>query len=156
MTMTLRILHWLCRIILAGIFIYSGYIKAQETLQFAVAIMGYKVVPESLVFPIAKYFPWFEIALGLLLLIGWKIRYVSVGATGLLLFFMVLLASTLFRGIETNCGCFGFGERISYKTIARDSLMLIPALFLVVETRLRLRPKDTVLTSDHQVPSTEN
>ncbi len=153
MTMTLRILHWLCRCILAGIFIYSGYLKAHETLQFAVAIMGYKVVPERLVFPIAQYFPWFEIALGLLLLSGWKIRYVSVGAAGLLLFFMVLLASTLFRGIETNCGCFGFGERISYKTIARDSLMLIPALFLVVEPRLRARSRRAVLPSTDPTPS---
>ena len=51
MKMTIKILHWLCRLILAGVFIYSGYVKAQETLQFAVAISGYKMVPESLIYP---------------------------------------------------------------------------------------------------------
>jgi uncharacterized membrane protein YphA (DoxX/SURF4 family) len=142
MTMTLRILHWLSRCILAAIFLYSGYVKVQAPLQFASAISGYKLFPENFVFPIATYFPWVEIALGLLLLSGWKIRYVSLAATGLLLFFTAMLTITYFRGIEANCGCFSFNDRISLKTIARDSLFLIPALFLVVETRLRKRPKD--------------
>lgn len=153
--MTLRVLHWLSRCILAGVFIYSGYLKAQATLQFAVAITGYKLVPERLVLPVATYFPWLEIVLGLVLLSGWKIRYVSVGTAGLLLFFMVLLTITYFRGIETNCGCFGFGEPISLKTIARDSLFLIPALFLVFETRFRMRSKGTPLASSIPTPSAE-
>ncbi len=137
MTLTLRVLHWLCRLILAGVFIYSGYVKANETLQFAVAISGYQLVPERFVLPIATYFPWMEIALGLLILSGWKIRWSSAAASGLLLFFIVLLSVTLLRGIETNCGCFGFSDRISWKTIVRDGSFIIPALFLVIEPRFR-------------------
>jgi uncharacterized membrane protein YphA (DoxX/SURF4 family) len=139
MTITLRILHWLCRLGLAGIFIYSGYIKLQEPLQFAVAISGYKLVPENLIFPLATYLPWLELALGFGILIGWKIRYFSTSAAILLLFFIVVLAITIGRGIEANCGCFSLDERISPKTIARDSLILIPALYLVIEPRIRKR-----------------
>jgi uncharacterized membrane protein YphA (DoxX/SURF4 family) len=139
MTITLRVLHWLCRLILAGIFLYSGYVKIQEPLQFAVAIACYKLVPESFIFPLATYLPWLEIALGLGILIGWKIRYFSLAAAALLLFFIVVLAITIGRGIEANCGCFSLDERISPKTIARDSLILIPALYLMAEPRLRRR-----------------
>ena len=139
MTITLRILHWVCRLALAGIFIYSGYVKLQEPLQFAVAIAGYKLVPENLIFPLATYLPWLEVALGLGILVGWKIRYFSLGAVALLLFFIVILAITVSRGIEANCGCFSMDERISPKTIARDSLILIPAFYLAVEHRLRKR-----------------
>jgi uncharacterized membrane protein YphA (DoxX/SURF4 family) len=139
MTMILNALHWLSRCVLAGVFIYSGYVKAQATLQFAVAITGYKLVPESLILPLATYLPWIEIALGVFLLIGWKIRYFSLATAGLLLFFIVILLITYYRGIEANCGCFGFGDRISLKTIARDGLFLIPAVFLVVERRIRAR-----------------
>jgi len=153
MTGTLRIFHWLSRCILAGVFIYSGYVKTQATLQFAVAITGYKLVPQGLILPVAAYFPWIEIALGLVLLSGWKIRIFSVGAAGLLVFFMVLLASTLVRGLETDCGCFGFGERISPKTIARDSLFLLPALYLVVETRLAKRAKGGVADPADSAPA---
>jgi uncharacterized membrane protein YphA (DoxX/SURF4 family) len=137
--MTLKIIHWLCRLILAGVFIYSGYIKLQEPLQFAVAISGYKMVPENLIFPMAKYLPWVEVILGLAILIGWKIRYFSAATAALLLFFIVILVITISRGIEANCGCFGLDERISPLTILRDSLFLIPALYLTFESRLTKR-----------------
>jgi len=137
--MTHRILHWISRLILSGIFIYSGYVKLQAPLQFAGAIAGYQLVPERFIFPLATYLPWFEIALGILLLSGWKLRYVSASASGLLLMFTVVLAVTYFRGIEAECGCFGFGDRISLFTIARDSVFLIPALFLTFESRVRTR-----------------
>jgi uncharacterized membrane protein YphA (DoxX/SURF4 family) len=140
--MTLRILHWASRIILAVIFLYTGYIKIQDPLQFAVAISGYQLVPENLVMTIAQWFPWLEIALGVFLIIGWKIRYVAGASATLLLFFTVILSITYFRGIEANCGCFSFNDRISPKTIARDSIILIPALFLLFEPGRRLRQSE--------------
>lgn len=152
MITTLRILHWLCRLFLGGVFIYSGYVKVGATLQFAVAIMGYRLVPEKLVLPLATYLPWIEIVLGLLILSGLKIRYVSMGTAGLLLFFIAVLAITYFRGIKANCGCFGFGDRITPLTIARDCLFLIPAIFLAVEDWLLVRLKGPLLnTSDPAV-----
>jgi putative oxidoreductase len=153
--MTLRVIHWLSRCILGVVFIYSGYVKAQATLQFAVALTGYKLIPERLIWPIATYFPWVEIVLGIVLLTGWKIRYVSAGTTLLLLFFMAILTSTLFRGIETDCGCFGFGDPISALTIARDSMFLIPALYLVFEPRFRMRSRNTMLESSSVAQNVE-
>ena len=141
MTMIRNSLHWLARMLLAVVFIYTGYIKVKAPLQFAVAITGYQLVPENLIWPIANYFPWIEIALGLALIIGWKIRYFSLGAVGLLLFFTVLLLITYFRGFVANCGCFSFDDPISLKTIFRDALLLVPAVFLAVETHLRSRDK---------------
>ena len=132
-------LHWLCRLVLAGVFIYSGYIKVQNTLQFAVAITGYQLVPENLVYPMAQYLPWIEIALGAAILIGWKIRFFSSAAAALLVFFMVILTITYLRGIEANCGCFSMDDPISPLTILRDSIFLIPALYLVFENRIRER-----------------
>ncbi len=135
----LLVVHWICRLVLGGIFIYSGYIKIQSPLQFSAAIAGYKLVPDSLVLPLATYFPWLEVALGILLLTGWKIRYVASGAAVLLLGFTTLLTITYLRGIEADCGCFGFGDRISPRTIVRDTLILVPAIFLIFEGRLNRR-----------------
>lgn len=137
MSVAFRILHWACRIVLAGIFIYSGYIKLQSPLQFASAIAGYKLVPDTLILSLATYLPWVEIALGVLLLTGWKIQYVSIGASALLLAFIGILTVTYLRGIDADCGCFGFGDKISPRTIARDVLILLPAVFLAVEPLLR-------------------
>ncbi len=137
MKVYLRILHWVCRLILAVVFLVSGYIKLQSPLEFASAIAGYKLVPDSFIFPLATYLPWLEMGLGVLLLIGWKIRYVAVGAAALLLFFTVILTVTYLRGIEADCGCFGFGHKISPLTIARDMLILLPAVLLIFESRLK-------------------
>lgn len=137
--MILKSLHWLTRILLAVVFLYTGYIKIQAPLQFAAAVTGYQLVPERLIWPIATYFPWVEIILGIGLLIGWKIRYFSLGAVGILLFFTTILLITYFRGIQANCGCFSFDDPISLKTIFRDSLLLVPAVFLAVETNIRAR-----------------
>ncbi len=139
MNRTLIVLHWLSRYVLGFVFIYSGYVKTQATLQFAAAITGYQIVPENLIYPTAQILPWLEIALGVVILSGLEIRWSSVVAAGLMLFFIVLLSITLFRGIETNCGCFGFGDRITWKTIVRDGSFLIPALLLVIESRLPKR-----------------
>ena len=135
MTTKFRIIHWVCRFILAGVFISSGILKLKDgTLQFAAAITGYQVVPEQYIYPIAQYFPWVEIALGLIILSGIKIRWSSIAAAGLMLFFIVLLSTTLYRGIETNCGCFGSGDRITWKTVLRDGSFLVPAMYLVIES----------------------
>jgi uncharacterized membrane protein YphA (DoxX/SURF4 family) len=137
-----HVLHWLSRCILAGIFIYTGYVKSDlahfdsfptRTLKFSVAIAKYKVTPEKLDWPIATYLPIFEIALGLWILSGWKIKRSAMTGAALLLFFIVLLTITYARGIEADCGCgFGEDEPISPQAIARDSLMLIPALYLLI------------------------
>jgi putative oxidoreductase len=139
------ILHWLCRCILGGIFIYTGYIKIGHSLEFTGVINGYKLFPAQYHFYIAEYFPCFEITLGILLLIGFrrKIRYIAAIAVALLLFFIVILIITNARGIEANCGCFSLDDRISPKTIARDSLILIPALYLLLAgPLLRRRQKN--------------
>ncbi|MGA2262202.1 MAG: MauE/DoxX family redox-associated membrane protein [Acidobacteriota bacterium] len=135
--MAFRILHWVSRVILAGIFFYSGYVKLQSPLQFAADLTAYQLFPESLIFPIITYLPWVEITLGALLLVGWQMRYFAACTVGLLSMFMVILAVTYFRGIQADCGCFGPGDRISPLTIARDASFLVPAIFLAAETRIR-------------------
>ncbi len=70
MNAALRVLHWACRLFLAGLFIYTGYIKVQSPLQFSAAISGYRLVPDAMVLPLATYLPWLEIVLGALLLTG--------------------------------------------------------------------------------------
>ncbi len=152
----MRILHWASRLFLAALFLYSGYAKLQPilslnlvstvssyNLQFAATISSYKLVPDSWVVPMAQYLPWFEIVLGIMLLIGWQLRYVALATLALLAFFTVVLTITWFRGIDADCGCFGAGGGpITPLTIARDSLFLLPAVYLALDFRgRRLRSK---------------
>ena len=94
--MIFRILHWICRLGLAGIFLYTGYIKLESPLQFAAILYGYKLFPTSLIMPLTRYFPWIEIALAVLLLVGWRMRYVALAACGLIVAFISVLDHHLF------------------------------------------------------------
>src|SRR5262245_43941654 len=81
------------RLLLAGIFIYAGYVKLRDPWQLSAAsIASYELVPMWMGEIIAKWFPWFEIALGAGLLIGWRLLPPASVLTALvLIFFNVML-----------------------------------------------------------------
>lgn len=140
-----RILHWACRLFLGGIFIYAGYTKMENPLQFAAAVEAYQLLTPHLVIGIVKILPWFEIILGAALAVGFAIRYTAAVAGGFLAFFVGVMFVTYLRGIEADCGCFGVGERISPFTLARDALFILPALFLIIQPRLERRSKSRII-----------
>jgi hypothetical protein len=81
---------------------------------------------------IAKTFPWVEIAMGAGLLIGWRLLTPSALLTALvLLFFNVMLWRAFIQGKEIDCGCFGPGEALTWKTLVRDGAMLLGAAVVV-------------------------
>lgn len=118
------------RLALAGIFIYAGYVKLRDPWQlFAASIASYELVPMWMGEIIAKSFPWVEIAMGAGLLIGWRLLTPSAILTALvLLFFNVMLWRAFVQGKEIDCGCFGPGEALTWKTLVRDGAMLAGAL----------------------------
>lgn len=133
--MPARVLAWACRLILGALFLYAGFTKVyppSHVFQFEMAVSAYKLLPVGAVIVVARGLPWLEMVLGALLLSGWKQRYVATLAALLLGGFLAAMGVTYARGIEANCGCFGFGEAISPLTLARDSILLLMAFYLAL------------------------
>ena len=128
--MALRLLGWVCRLVLGGLFVFAGYTKLRNPLLFEMAVDTYRLLPPAGVITVARGLPWLEVLLGILLLGGWKISYMSSFTALLLGGFLLTMGITYHRGIEANCGCFGFGERISPLTLGRDSVLFAMAVFL--------------------------
>jgi putative oxidoreductase len=124
------------RLILGAVFIYAAYTKLRQSwLLFALSIDSYQLLPEWAVFALARTLPWLELVLGVLLIAGVALRFLSVVATAILgLFFTVMLVS-YFRGAGIDCGCFGVGEALSVKTLLRDGVLLAAAISLVILSR---------------------
>ena len=81
----LKIAVIVLRVVLGGIFIYSGYVKLAEPWQlFAAGIADYEVVPIWAAKFLAHTLPWFEVLIGLLLIAGRWFRCSTV-STSLLL-----------------------------------------------------------------------
>lgn len=97
------------RLIVGGIFIYAGYLKAVSPAEeFAYAIEGYKIVPARLALWMALTLPWLELYLGLMLAAGLFTRFCAAGLGALLFGFEVLLAQAWLRHLPIlSCGCFG-------------------------------------------------
>src|SRR5215475_14033856 len=128
----LPIVVFILRIVLAGIFLYAGYVKLRDPWQlFAASIASYEIIPMWMGEIVAKAFPWIEIAIGIALLIGRRLLPSAAVATALLLvFFNVMLWRAFLQGKEIDCGCFGPGEALTWKTLVRDGSMLAGALLV--------------------------
>lgn len=132
----------LARLALGAVFVYAAYTKLRRPwMLFAFSINSYGLLPEWGVTLLARTLPWLELALGVLLLVGYGLRYVALGATSLLaVFFGVMLRAHL-KGLGIDCGCFGFGEKLGVRTLARDGLLVGVSLALTVAAFLRPRSK---------------
>jgi len=136
----LRVAEIVLRIALGGIFVYAAYTKLKDPWAlFAMNIDSYKVLPLPAVQLVARTLPWFELLIGLLLIAGIFRRVATVATSILLLVFFSLMVRAFATGQEINCGCFGPGEAITWKTLLRDGSMLAGALFVTVMSFLRRR-----------------
>jgi uncharacterized membrane protein YphA (DoxX/SURF4 family) len=130
------------RLILAAIFLFAAWVKLKEPWwMFAASIDSYQLVAPSVSIFVARTLPWFELLLGVLLVVGFRLRWVAIASSGLLLFFWLSMFRAWLKGMEIDCGCFGPGEAISPKTLVRDGAMLALAVFVVWGTfRRAARP----------------
>ena len=127
------------RLLLGAVFIYAAYTKLRQSwLLFALSIDSYQMLPEWAVFAVARTLPWLELALGALLIAGAWLRYLSMVAAAILGVFFSVMVVSYFRGAGIDCGCFGVGEPLSARTLARDGVLLAAALGLVVLSRKSL------------------
>lgn len=141
------------RLGLAAVWFASGAIKAADADQTWAAVHAYQVLPDALVDPVATLLPWFELALGLLLLLGVGTRLVAVLSAVVLVLFMAGVAQAWARGLSIDCGCFGGGGEVapgdtSYGTeLLRDTGFLALAAWLIIRPRTWLA-LDGVLAPD--------
>jgi uncharacterized membrane protein YphA (DoxX/SURF4 family) len=127
----LRWITLVLRVVLGVIFVYAAWAKLRLPWQlFAMSIDSYQLLPTPLVEILARTLPWFELALGLVLIAGWWLRVTSAMISALLLVFFTLIVRAAIKGQEISCGCFGPGETISWKTMLRDGSMLAASLFV--------------------------
>ena len=148
-----RIFLLVGRLVLAGIFLFAAYakLKPQTAMpwsaasvrtslsMFAMQVGSYEMLPPSAVKLVARSLPFFELGLGLWLLTGLWLRFSSLATTLLLSGFFAVMVRTFAKGIEVNCGCFGPGEQLGWKTLVRDGSMLALALGVTIGAFLTRR-----------------
>jgi putative oxidoreductase len=146
-----RVIIWIGRLVLGGIFIYAGYSKIFLPIIhphppigvalsfFAMQVDSYQLLPPWGVNFVAHTLPFAEVVLGLLLLIGWRLRIWAVIVTLIMLGFFATVVRSYALGLQINCGCFANPEPLTIKTVFRDGSLAALALLMTVFTFFEAR-----------------
>ncbi len=162
----MKLLIWISRIVTGFLFFLSGIVKANDPLGFAYKLQEYfEVFSTKLQFRIdthASFLPDFllefciwcmsllhdaslpfamvlvvvEVALGVCIIIGTKMRYVATSALVLIVFFTFLTFVSWKFEIVKTCGCFGTViELTPFESFMKDLFLLVFIIVLFIYRR---------------------
>ena len=94
------------QIALGIIFVVAALPKIVDPPSFAHMVYNYKIVPWSLINPMALLMPWIELLCGLALILGIWTGTARTIVGGLLIVFVAAISYNLARGNAIDCGCF--------------------------------------------------
>jgi len=131
------------RLVVGGVFIWSGMLKVLDPLGFAQNVEAYELFPRWMCLLVAVTLPFVEVVTGLLLVLGLFRRAAALIACGLLSGFIILVAVTMVRGLDLSCGCFGsFSGKVGWPLLVQDIVLLFMALYVFLS-------RNTFLSLDH-------
>jgi putative oxidoreductase len=127
-----RLLWRILDLIVGGIFIYAGVIKALDPIRFANDIDNYKTIPWFIGVRLAFYLPWLEIFCGLALVFRTLYRGGLSILTVMMLIFIGATIAAKARGLDITCGCFGHAsEHWSFSAHMATDLGILAVLIVL-------------------------
>ena len=140
------------RLFLAGVFLYSGLIKASSSAQFAIALAPFTLIPQNWLRPLSILLPFAEIAAAILIVMPLTKRLGALLVTGLCLVFISALSWAMANGIVVSCSCFGEDEQPSLAkmtlSLLRDIVLAALALVILFEDRFQANGRKKIRTQD--------
>lgn len=125
----MNVLVLILRVAIGAVFIVAGISKIGHAELFAAEIAGFRILPQIVIAPLALVLPFFEVLLGVYLVIGLYTRVVGIIAAIQLALFGSAIGSAVVRGLTISCGCFGPNDKTvtSWPEVARDLFLALLA-----------------------------
>ena len=123
------------RILIGILFLVSGTEKLTRNYEnFILVVQSYKVLSDHGAVTVARVIPWVELALGIALIVGFKIRTSLTALWILVSAFIAVVGSALFRKLPVDdCGCFGDAISFPLKGILIfDAALWALLLFMII------------------------
>lgn len=134
----------LIRLVLGGLFIFSGVIKMNDPLGFSYKLEEYFGADvfnleflQPLALPMAVFLVTLEVVLGLLMLIGYLRAFTFWSMAGLMVFFTFLTFYSAYFNKVTDCGCFGDAIPLTpWESFTKDVILsVLIALYFALGLR---------------------
>jgi len=125
------ILILIFRLIVGFIFLSFGASKIAITDKFASEIGNYGLMPVFTLNLIALFLPWLELIVGILLILGVRLRTSAMISTVLLLMFIGAVAFAMIMGLDINCGCSSTNpQKVGLPKIAENAGLSILSIII--------------------------
>ena len=127
----MKFITTLCRLLVGPLFIFSGWIKANDPLGFSYKLEEYFDVfhmpwLKDFALVIAIFLCVFEIGLGVAVLIGYRMKLFSWLLFLLIVFFSFLTFYSAYKDVVKDCGCFGdFMHLTPWTSFTKDMVLLV-------------------------------
>ena len=145
----MKILLLILRLLVGGLFVFSGLVKLNDPVGTAIKMEEYFEVFASdtgfhtfflffasIALPIATFFCIAEVVLGIALLLGYRMRQTMWAMLALILFFTFLTFYSAQFNKVTDCGCFGdFIKLKPWTSFWKDICLLVPVVLLFAQRR---------------------
>ena len=126
------------RIFVGCLFIFSGFIKANDPLGFSYKLDEYfEIFHMPFLIPVTVWMAMgicvLEIALGVILLLGEFMEFTAWMLLGLIVFFTFLTGYSAVTGAVSDCGCFGdFLHLTPWTSFTKDIVLLVFILVIFI------------------------
>jgi hypothetical protein len=120
------------RLCVGGVFIVSAVTKMLDREGTAVSMSRYPFLPSGFGRFIAYTFPYVELLVGGMLVLGLFTRLAALAAVGLFVLFTGLIVYDLTRGQSSSCHCFGrlSSEKLTPMAVVRNAVLLVMGLIV--------------------------
>lgn len=117
---------------MGAILVAAGALKVGQAAALAAAIAGFRLLPATIVGPLAIALPYFELLVGAYLVVGLSTRVAAGVAAVQFALYAAAIASAVLRHIPANCGCFGPGDSAvsDWPHVAFDGCLAVAAAFV--------------------------
>ena len=135
--MNIKVILWILRFLVGGLFIFSGLIKVNDPVGTAIKLEEYFDVFSN---DIASFFYYFkpfalyiglilvvsEVVLGVMLILGVKLKQTIWALAMMILFFTFLTFYSAYFNKVTDCGCFGDAIKLTpWESFFKDIILLV-------------------------------
>lgn len=134
----MKLLVFISRIIVGGLFIFSGIIKLNDPMGFSFKLEDYFapdvlnlqfLVPYALA--IAIFVVIYEVLLGVMVIIGYARKFTVWSLLLMIVFFTFLTFYSAYFNKVTDCGCFGDAIKLTpWESFIKDVILLVFILIL--------------------------
>ncbi|RZS98303.1 BT_3928 family protein [Cecembia calidifontis] len=130
-------LLFIIRLLVGGLFIFSGLIKVNDPVGTAIKleeyfdvfsndIASFFYIFKDIALPLAVFLVVAEVVLGIMLILGVRLRFTVWALSLMILFFTFLTFYSAYFNKVTDCGCFGDAIKLTpWESFTKDVILLV-------------------------------